>query len=174
MTKKYQGNTMNILEKFAPIETFVMDIDGVLTNGQVFIQNDGTQLRAMDIKDGYALQLAVKKGYQIIVISGASSEPCRMRLQRLGVSHIHIGVGDKAALLLELAENLGIDLDRAVYIGDDMPDMEVMKLCGWKACPADACADIQMLADYISPRNGGTGCVRDVLEKVLRIREDWE
>lgn len=165
---------MNVLEKFAQIETFVMDIDGVLTNGQVYIQNDGLQLRSMDIKDGYALQLAVKKGYTVIVISGAQSEPCRLRLEGLGITHIYIGVSDKAALLESLAQEISIDLTTAVYIGDDMPDIQAMQRCGWKACPADACADILMLADYISPKKGGAGCVRDVLEKVMRTRGDWE
>ena len=150
-----------------------MDIDGVLTNGQLLIQNDGTQLRSMNIKDGYALQLAVKKGYEILVISGASSDPCRMRLEKLGLQHIYIGVPHKAALLLDISAKMNIDLATALYIGDDMPDVEAMSLCGLKACPADACTDILMLADYTSPLGGGAGCVREIIEKVLRIRGDW-
>lgn len=165
---------MNILERFGNITTFVMDIDGVLTDGQIYIQQDGAQLRAMDIKDGYALQLAIKKGYKVIVISGARSEPCCIRLEGLGVKHIYIGVKDKAELLSNLCEEMGFELANTVYIGDDMPDIGAMRLCGLKTCPADACSDVLMMADYISPKSGGKGCVRDVIEKTLRIRDDWE
>ncbi|MBX9449514.1 MAG: HAD-IIIA family hydrolase [Taibaiella sp.] len=165
---------MNILSHFKNIKAFVMDIDGVLTNGQVYIQENGTLLRAMNIKDGYAVQLAVKKGYHIVVISGASSEPCKLRLQALGVVHVYLGVKDKAEFLKEKSKELKILLPECIYIGDDMPDLEVMKLCGLRACPQDSCPDIKMIADYTSEAKGGEGCIRDIIEKVMKVRGDWE
>lgn len=165
---------MNILTQLQPIRTFVFDIDGVLTDGQVHVQMDGSLLRSMNIKDGYALQLAVKKGYTIIIISGGKSEGCKIRLERLGISAVYIGVSDKAALLKELVQEMDLSLDKALYMGDDMPDIEAMKMCGVSTCPADACVDIKMISHYQSQFNGGQGCVRDVLEKVLRLNDEWE
>lgn len=164
---------MNILNRFQLISTFVLDIDGVLTNGQVLVQADGSMLRVMHIKDGYALQWAMKQGMQVIVISGASNEPCKIRLERLGILQVHVGVADKAALLIELSREMNIALTECMYMGDDMPDIAAMQLCGIKACPADACVDVQMIADYVSPINGGEGCVRDVIEKVMRLKGLW-
>lgn len=165
---------MNILNHFKNIRTFVFDIDGVLTNGQVFVQENGQMLRAMNIKDGYALQLAVKKGFRIIVISGATCTSCKIRLENLGINEVYIGVKDKAALLKQLSKDLKFLLPECIYVGDDMPDIEAMRLCGIRACPKDACSDVQMNADYISPQKGGEACVRDIIEKVLKVQDKWE
>ncbi|XZF15587.1 KdsC family phosphatase [Chitinophagaceae bacterium MMS25-I14] len=165
---------MNLLELFAPVRTFVFDIDGVLTDGTLLIMEDGHQLRRMNIKDGYALQLAVKKGYNVWVISGGTSEPAVTRLNKLGITEVHIGVKDKKEQLRSLAVKYNADLAHALYMGDDIPDYAVMQLCGLPSCPNDAVAEIREKSLYISPCNGGNGCVRDVIEKVLKLNGDWE
>lgn len=164
---------MNMLHHFNHIKTIVMDMDGVLTDGNLYVQADGTQLRSMNIKDGYALQLAVKQGYKIIVMSGATCHSCQKRLEALGIEQVYMGVTDKAQLLKKLSKEQKFVLPECIYIGDDMPDLEAMKLCGIRACPQDACIDIQMAADYISPLSGGKACVRDILEKMMKVQQKW-
>lgn len=165
---------MNLLELFAPVKVFVFDIDGVLTDGSLLATEDGQLLRKMNIKDGYALQLAVKKGYKVWVISGGHSEAARSRLNKLGITEVHIGVKDKKALLLELIAASNSSYEQTLYMGDDIPDYAVMQLCGLPCCPNDAVAEIRQLSKYISPVNGGMGCVRDVVEKVLKLNNDWD
>jgi 3-deoxy-D-manno-octulosonate 8-phosphate phosphatase (KDO 8-P phosphatase) len=164
---------MNLLELFAPIRTFVFDVDGVLTDGSLLLTEDGHQLRSMNIKDGYAMQLAIKKGYDIWVISGANSEAVKTRLNKLGIQHVHIGIESKKEVLHELAQHSKTGLESVLYMGDDMPDYDVMQLCGLPCCPNDAVPEIRQVAKYISPLNGGKGCVRDVIEKVLKLNGDW-
>lgn len=165
---------MNILELFEPIKVFVFDIDGVLTDGMLHVQEDGELLRRMNIKDGYALQLAIKKGYRVWVISGGRTEAARNRLHRLGVQEVHIAVADKPGLLQELMRKEHYQPAQLLYMGDDMPDLKAMQLCGLRTCPEDAVAEIRETAQYISPLKGGYGCVRDVIEKVLKINGHWE
>lgn len=163
-----------ILDRFQAIKVFVFDVDGVLTNGQLLVTEQGDLLRSMNIKDGYALQLAVKKGYQIWVISGGSSEGAKIRLQKLGIAETHFSVKDKVAVMQDLCNQYNItDNNQLLYMGDDMPDIEPMKSCGLKCAPHNACMEIQKMADYISPQDGGMGCVRDVIEKVLKPNGDW-
>lgn len=165
---------MNVLEKFAKVKVFVFDLDGVLTNGMLYLQSDGTFMRAMNIKDGYALQLAVKKGYSVWVISGGNAKEAKERLQRLGINEVHFGVKDKKELLKLLMTQYQIDAANVLYMGDDMPDKEAMELCALRTTPNDAADDIKQLAHYISHCKGGEGCVRDVIEKTLKINNDWE
>ena len=165
---------MNVLELFTPVKTFVFDVDGVLTNSQLLAMEDGSLLRSVNIKDGYALQLAVKKGYHIWIISGGTSAAIMKRFQNLGLAEVHINVKDKKALLQELVAKHEISLETTLYMGDDMPDYAVMQICGLPACPADACTEIKAISKYISPINGGMGCVRDVIEKVLKLNGHWE
>ena len=164
----------NILELFKPIRTFVFDVDGVLTDGSLLATEEGHLLRRMNIKDGFALQLAVKKGYKIWIISGAKSEAVRARLNKLGVTDVHIGIETKKELLLEIAEESKTHFDSILYMCDDVPDYAAMQLCGLPCCPADAVDEIKEVARYISPSKGGEGCVRDVVEKVLKLNGDWE
>lgn len=164
---------MNVLEQLAKIKCIVLDIDGVLTNGQLYLQENGAMLRAMNIKDGFAMQWAVKKGYKIIVVSGGTCESCKERLEKLGIEQVFIGVKNKIALLEKVLQELNIDKATTLYMGDDLPDLEAMQYCGMNACPQDACVDVKMIAQYISPIKGGEGCVRDVLEKILRPNGDW-
>jgi 3-deoxy-D-manno-octulosonate 8-phosphate phosphatase (KDO 8-P phosphatase) len=165
---------MNVLEMFEPIKVFVFDADGVLTDGTLLATEEGHLLRRMNIKDGYALQLAVKKGYKVWVISGGKSEAVRIRLNKLGVMDVHIGVESKKELLLEIAEASKTEMKNVLYMGDDIPDYAAMQLCGLPCCPNDAVPEIRGVAKYISPLNGGDGCVRDVIEKVLKLNGDWD
>jgi len=165
---------MNILELFAPIRTFVFDVDGVLTDGNLLLAEDGSMLRALNIKDGYAVQLAVKKGYGVWVMSGSVSEPVRKRFNSLGIADVYTDVESKMELLHELVISKKTDFTTILYMGDDIPDLEAMRLTGLPCCPSDAVPEIKQVAKYISPFPGGKGCVRDVIEKVLKLNGDWD
>ena len=162
-----------MLEKFKHITSFIFDVDGVLTDGTILVLPDGVHARKMNIKDGYALQLAVKKGYKIFIISGGDSKEVKERLQKLGISEVHMKVTDKAALLHTLKSAHQLTDTECLYMGDDIPDIKVMPLTGLPCCPADAVQEIKAISTYISPFKGGEGCVRDVLEKVMKLRGDW-
>ena len=166
---------MNILQKFKPIKLIAMDVDGVLTDGKLWLMPSLDLVRNMDIKDGYALQLAVKKGYHVVVISGAvDTGAVENRLKGLGILDVNMAVKDKSALLNKKISEWGFTRDQVLFIGDDIPDYEVMKNVGLSCCPADAIAEIIQIADYISSYKGGCGCVRDVIEKVLKLNNDWD
>ncbi|HVV07344.1 MAG TPA: HAD-IIIA family hydrolase [Puia sp.] len=165
---------MSVLEKFKSISTFVFDVDGVMTDGSVQVTDDGQQWRTMNTKDGYSLQLAIKKGYRILVISGGQSEGVRLRLQGLGIQDVFLHVKDKKEKLLSYMEEHGLKESDMLYMGDDIPDYTVMKLVGLACAPADAAPEIRHIAAYISSFNGGHGCVRDVIEKVLKLNGHWE
>jgi len=165
---------MNVLELFEHINTFVFDIDGVMTDGSLLVTDTGDLLRSMNIRDGYATELAVKKGYHVWVISGGKQEAPAIRLRKLGVTEAHIAVPDKKKLLLELFDKYKVNPEHTLYMGDDIPDYAVMQLCGLATCPNDAAPEIKSVAQYISPFKGGAGCVRDVIEKVLKLKGDWE
>jgi 3-deoxy-D-manno-octulosonate 8-phosphate phosphatase (KDO 8-P phosphatase) len=164
----------NILSLFKPIKHFIFDIDGVLTDGTLIISADGTMLRSMNIKDGYAMQLAIKKGFVISIISGAKGEAIEKRLTGLGIDDIHLGIENKIKKFEEVIRNNDIALSHILYMGDDMPDKEVMKRVALPCCPSDACPEIKAISKYISPASGGNGCVRDVIEKVLKLNDCWE
>jgi 3-deoxy-D-manno-octulosonate 8-phosphate phosphatase (KDO 8-P phosphatase) len=165
---------MSILEKFKPITTFVFDIDGVLTDGSVEVFDTGEQVRRMSIKDGYTLQLAIKKGYRVLVISGGSSEGVKRRLQQLGIVDIFLNVENKKEKLLQYAREHGLEQKEILFMGDDIPDHAAMQQVGLACAPADAVAEIRHIAGYISAFGGGQGCVRDVIEKVLKLNGRWE
>lgn len=164
---------MNVLEKFIPVNTLVFDMDGVLTDGSLLVMPDGEWVRKMNIKDGYVLQLAAKMGYRVIVITGSYSAPVEQRLHKLGIRMVHQRVSDKLQLLKYLMAEHQLVPEQLMYMGDDIPDMEPMRHCGLSCCPADAARDILAMADYISPVNGGEGCVRDVIEKLMRVQGKW-
>ncbi len=164
---------MNVLEHFQGISTFVFDVDGVLTNGQVLLLENGLQARSMNIKDGLALQMAVKQNYQVLIISGGSSEPVIRRLQYLGLKEIHLGLKDKLKFMEGwMAEN-NVRWNEILYMGDDLPDIPVLQHAGLPCCPADSAIEVKKISKYISPVNGGYGCVRDVIEKVLKLNDHW-
>lgn len=165
---------MNVLQLFTTIRTFVFDVDGVMTDGSLLLTEQGDILRTMNIKDGYALQLAIKKGYGIIVISGGSSEAVRHRLAKLGIHEIFTGIDHKKEVMLQRLRELNADPATVLYMGDDVPDYAPMLLCGLPCCPNDAVPEIKSISKYISPYHGGHGCVRDVIEKVLKLNGHWE
>lgn len=165
---------MNILELFAPIRTFVFDVDGVLTDGKLLLTEEGNMLRSMNIKDGYALQQAVKKGYQVWIITGGTSLTVRDKLLALGLTDVRIGIESKHNLLQEMVLAAHMPLENVLFMGDDIPDYKAMLLSALPCCPADAAAEIKSISKYISPFNGGNGCVRDVVEKVLKLNGDWD
>jgi 3-deoxy-D-manno-octulosonate 8-phosphate phosphatase (KDO 8-P phosphatase) len=164
---------MNVLQLFKSIKTFVFDIDGVLATDILLILAD-EMVRNMNSKDGYALQLAVKKGYRVAVISGGNSEPVRHRMERLGVKDVYMGIHNKQEKLLEYVKENGLLLEEILYMGDDIPDYVVMNLVGLPCCPADAVMEIKQISKYISPIVGGKGCGRDVIEKVLKLNGHWD
>lgn len=164
---------MNLLEQFKQVKTFVFDVDGVLTDGAVIVMEDGQIARRMNIKDGYALQLAIKKEYKVLVISGGTSEGVQKRLERLGITDIYMTVKDKVAVLKEYMDRHQLSRSEILFMGDDIPDYKVMQMVGLPCAPADAVPEIKQLAKYISPVNGGFGCARDVIEKVLKQNNCW-
>jgi 3-deoxy-D-manno-octulosonate 8-phosphate phosphatase (KDO 8-P phosphatase) len=165
---------MNILDQFKQITTFVFDVDGVLTDGTLFVFDDGQFVRRMNIKDGFALQLAVKKGYRVAVISGGASDAVIQRLNRLGINDVFMSVTDKKGKLTEYARQHNLKWSEVLFMGDDIPDYEVMKLVGMACAPADAATEIKQIAKYIAQLPGGQGCVREVIEKVLKLNNNWE
>lgn len=161
------------LEKLKQINTLIFDVDGVLTNGDIIASDSGEFLRTFNIKDGYALQLAVKRGYLVCIISGGKGIAMQKRFEGLGIQEIHLGVGDKVAALNSLLEKHNISADQVLYMGDDIPDFKVMQLVGLPTCPADAVPEIKSISQYISPYDGGRTAVRDIIEKVMRVQYNW-
>jgi len=164
---------INILARFKLIKTFVFDMDGVLTDGSLLIINENEWLRKMDIKDGYAMHVAANHGYNMIVISGSTSEPSKKRLYHLGVKDVFMGVPDKKQLLQKYIAEKNFTANEVLYMGDDIPDYGCMDVVGLSCCPADAVNELKQIVKYISPFNGGHGCVRDVIEKVLKLQGNW-
>lgn len=162
-----------ILSKFKDIEAVVLDVDGVLTDGSILVNEEGGQLRTFNVRDGYAIQLAVKSGLKVWAITGGHSAGVEKRLLWLGLTKVLIGVNDKKACLLNLVRETGVNLENVIYVGDDMPDLSCMQLVGLPICPNDAAEEIKQVSKYISPKNGGQGAVRDVLEKVLKLQGKW-
>ena len=165
---------MNVLEQFRQVTTFVFDVDGVLTDGTVLLVENGLQARKMNIKDGLALQMAMKQGFQVVIVSGGSSEPVRERLRYLGIAEIHLGIPNKLSFVEDFCKQHGTDLTRVLYMGDDLPDITLLKKAGLPACPADAVPEVKACCTYISRKSGGQGCVRDVIEKVLKVAGKWQ
>ena len=163
----------NFKELLPNIKAFIFDVDGVLTDGSVLLLPNGEQARKMNIKDGYALQHAVKKGYLICIISGGNSESVRLRLNGLGMTDVFLKVTDKVAVFEAYIKAKQIKANQILYMGDDIPDLKVMQLCGVGTCPKNAAIEIKNIAHYISDKNGGEGCVRDIIEQVLRCNGDW-
>jgi 3-deoxy-D-manno-octulosonate 8-phosphate phosphatase (KDO 8-P phosphatase) len=165
---------MNVLELFKRITTFVFDVDGVLTEGNLIVLPDGLMARRMNIKDGYALQLAVKRGYNVIVISGGASPEVKERLNKLGVANVWMQVNDKKNVLQNFVRENNLQQAEILFMGDDIPDYEAMNLVGLPCCPSDAAVEIKEISKYISPLPGGVGCAREVIEKVMKLRGDWK
>lgn len=164
---------MDLLKRFAQITTFVFDVDGVLTDGTVLLLENGLQARRMNIKDGLALQLALQH-FRVVIVSGSYSEPVLQRLQYLGLPEIFLGTKDKLGFLQRYLQEHELQWDEVLYMGDDLPDMGVLQRSGLACCPADAVPEVKAVSHYISTKKGGDGCVRDVIEKVLKLAGHWQ
>jgi 3-deoxy-D-manno-octulosonate 8-phosphate phosphatase (KDO 8-P phosphatase) len=164
---------MNYKENLKNIKTFIFDYDGVISDGKVWVIDENDQIRNSDVKDGYALHHAVKKGYRIAIISGGKGDSMRLRLNNLGVTDVFQGVGNKLQIFDEYCAEHNIDPKTVLYMGDDIPDYEVMKKVGIATCPSDAVFEIKSIAHYISHQKGGEGCVRDVIEQVMKVHGHW-
>lgn len=163
----------NYKEQLKHITTLIFDVDGVFTDSSVLLLPDGEQVRIMSSKDGYAVQLAVKKGIRIAVISGGRSEAVRMRMNGLGVQDVFLHASNKVIIFKEYSQKHQLSPDEILYMGDDIPDYQVMKHVGLPTCPKDAAPEIREISRYISHKNGGEGCVRDIIEQVLRAQDKW-
>ncbi|MEK9566660.1 MAG: HAD-IIIA family hydrolase [Flavobacteriaceae bacterium] len=155
------------------IKTFIFDVDGVLTDGKILIHSDGELLRSFDTKDGYAIKCALLKGFKIAIITGGRNEAVRERFKELGVFDIYLGAHHKLDAYQDLMDNYDLKAEEILYIGDDIPDIPVMEKVGLGCCPADAVPDVKARADYISHKKGGEGCVRELIEQVLRVQGKW-
>lgn len=156
------------------IKAIIFDIDGVLSSETITLSSEGVPLRTVNIKDGYAIQLAMKLGLRIVILTGANVVSVRVRYEGLGVEDIYMGCAVKIETYNRFLEKYGLTDDEIMYMGDDIPDLEIMRRVGCPVCPKDACPEIKEVSLYVSDRIGGHGCGRDVIEQVLRAQEKWE
>ncbi|WP_299127810.1 HAD family hydrolase [uncultured Winogradskyella sp.] len=166
-------DTKSYKEYLSQITTFIFDVDGVLTDGSVTVNTDGELLRTMNVKDGFALKIAIDAGFKMCIISGGSNEGVRKRLAGLGIKDIYLGAHNKIEQLNEFLSKNTIKPSEVLYMGDDIPDYPVMALVGLPCCPQDAVPEIKSISKYISHKNGGKGAVRDVIEQVLKVQGKW-
>jgi 3-deoxy-D-manno-octulosonate 8-phosphate phosphatase (KDO 8-P phosphatase) len=164
---------MNVLELFKNITTFIFDVDGVLTDGTVWVMDGDLQARRMNIKDGFALQMAQRNGYRVLIVSGGNSPQVKHRLFKLGIEDVHMAVLDKKQMVAGYMQKNELKREEVLYMGDDLPDLRAMEIVGLPTCPSDAVNEIKGAAVYISPLPGGFACVRDVIEKVLKLNGQW-
>jgi len=163
----------NYKELLQNVTTFVFDVDGVFTDSTITITTEGELLRTMNVRDGYAVKTALNQGYRICIISGGSNEGVRVRLQALGVTDIYLGAAFKEESLREYLLDYEIPAEEILYMGDDIPDIPAMQMSGMVVCPQDAVPEVKRISHYISHLNGGKGCVRDIIEQVLKVRGHW-
>ena len=164
---------MNYKEKLQPIKAFIFDYDGVMTDGNLWIGDDNNIFRVGNVKDGFALQYAIKKGYQIAIISGGKGESICRRMKMLGIEEVYTESVNKREIFLKFLKDKGLTSQQVLYMGDDIPDYDLMIESGVSTCPSDAVEEIKSVADYISNKNGGDGCVRDIIEQVMRLHNKW-
>src|SRR5690554_7167478 len=162
-----------IFKKFKDVQAFVIDVDGVLTNEQFLVTETGQQLRQFDIKDGYTVKLAADLGYPMAVITGGNCPGVLKRLNDLGIQEVFTGVHEKEQVLVDWLHEKQIDPAYVLYMGDDIPDLPCLKHVGLPTCPNNASEEVKQVCRYISPRAGGQGAVRDVIEKVLKLQDKW-
>ncbi len=155
------------------IRTVIFDVDGVLSAETITMFPDGEPMRTVNIKDGYAIQLAQKVGLRIAIMTGGNNPGIQVRYERLGVKDIYMKCAVKIKTYDAFLEKYGLHDDEVIYMGDDIPDYEVMRKAGCPCCPADACPDIKAISKYVSQCRGGYGCARDVIEQVLRAQGKW-
>jgi len=155
------------------ITTFILDVDGVLTDSSVHVTPTGEMLRIMNIRDGFAMKAAIESGYHVCIISGGNNEGVRIRLKNLGITDIYLASPDKVATFNEYIKQYNLKPEEVLYMGDDIPDYHVMQLVGLPTCPQDSSPEIKAISKYISHKNGGRGAVRDVIEQVMKVQGKW-
>lgn len=155
------------------VDTFIFDYDGVMTDGKVILMDEGQPLRSANVKDGYVLQLLVKLGFNVVIISGGFSRSMENRFGTLGIKDVFLGIQNKEVVLNKYLSERDIEPKHVVYMGDDIPDYYVMKMIGIPVCPADAVEEIKEISIFISDKKGGEGCVRDIVEQVLKVQGKW-
>ena len=161
------------LSRLEHIKTFIFDVDGVLTSGSVLVTEEGHMLRSVNIKDGYALQHAVKQGYNIAIISGGNSQGMLHRFKGLGVEEVYLGQKNKVAAFEKVCVDFGVTKNQVAYVGDDMPDHPVLSMAGLAVCPADAAQDIKDICHEVLSVSGGQGVARLLLETAMKIQGTW-
>jgi len=159
-------------ELLGKVKAFVFDVDGVFSHN-VIVHPSGELMRSMNIKDGFAVQYAIKKGYPVAIITGGNSESVRKRFETLGVKNIYLKSQNKMEDFTDFLKQYTITPEEIMYMGDDLPDYPIMSIVGIPVCPADAVEEIKSISKYISHKTGGEGCVRDVIEQVLRVQSNW-
>ncbi len=164
---------VHLFDKMQAVRAFVLDVDGVLTDNYVHLTESGEQLRRMNIRDGLGIRVALQNGFSFCVITGGRSQGVIKRLSWLGIEHIYSGVSEKWPVFAQFLDTFQLRAAEVCYIGDDLPDLEILRKVGLAACPADAVPEVRAIADYVSPFAGGSGCVRDVIEKVLKTQGKW-
>ncbi|MFL2610963.1 MAG: KdsC family phosphatase [Flavobacteriaceae bacterium] len=163
----------NYKELLKKIGTFILDVDGVLTNGKILVTSKGKMLREMNTKDGFIIKYALDEGFKIFIISGGTNKGVRERLKDLGIEEIFLGKDSKNSTYEMLIKKHNLNENEILYMGDDVPDIPVMKKVGVPCCPNDAVPDVKQISIYISKKNGGQGCVRDIIEQTLRVQNKW-
>lgn len=163
----------NYKELLKKIGIFILDVDGVLTNGKILVTSKGKMLREMNTKDGFIIKYALDEGFKIFIISGGTNKGVRERLKDLGIEEIFLGKDSKNSTYEMLIKKHNLNENEILYMGDDVPDIPVMKKVGVPCCPNDAVPDVKQISIYISKKNGGQGCVRDIIEQTLRVQNKW-
>ena len=161
------------LSKLSTVRALFFDVDGVFTDGSLLITENGEHLRTMNIKDGYAVKRAVDAGLHVCIISGGKSDGVRIRFQNLGVKEVYLGVQNKTEVFNNLKNKYNLSQDEILYMGDDLPDLEVIQKAGVKVCPHDAVWEIREEADFVMAASGGRGAVRELIEKVMKLQNLW-
>lgn len=164
---------VHLFDKMRAVRAFFFDVDGVFTDNSLLVTEGGDILRTMNVRDGQAVKWAIQQGFQMVVITGGRSEGVRMRLSTLGIQEIYSGVEDKKSVFQDVLRRLNLRSDSVCYMGDDLPDLPVLRKAGLSCAPADAVPEVLTAVDYVSPLKGGHGCVRDLLEKVLKMQDKW-
>lgn len=164
---------VHLFDKIRAVKAFVLDVDGVLTNNDLLVTETGELLRTMSVRDGQAVKWAVQAGYPVGIITGGKSEGAKKRLTDLGIEEYYSGIHDKWSAFQSFLQRTNTLVSEVCYVGDDLPDLPVLRKVGLSCCPADAVPEVLDICDYVSPLPGGRGCVRDVVEKVMKLQERW-